>query len=106
MHNYKLQSNESVLYRGDVSLSGRKGAVELMLTNLNVIFLVKVRKKVFTKLETEVEIYPVNTIKVYEGEPQLKQSNCKLEIYFTTGEINISFASKKELMKFKQATRK
>lgn len=102
MENYKLLSNESVLYKGDVSLSSRKGGTaELILTNLNVVLMIKSKKSFFANIETEVEVYPVDTIKVYEGEPQLKQSDVELEIFFTTDEIKVSFNSKMELMKFK-----
>ncbi len=37
MRNYSLQSNETILYKGEVFLPNRKGSAEITLTNLNIV---------------------------------------------------------------------
>lgn len=99
MENYTLQSNESVLYKGGCSLVNKSANVELVLTNLNLVFIKKT-KKLFAKEEIEVEIYPVEEIKIYNGLPQIKQKDNIVEIFLTSGEIDVSFISKQEIRKF------
>lgn len=103
---YSLQSNESVLYKGNATIKDKKGKAELMLTNLNVVIVFTVKKGLFSKAEEFAEVYPVQEIKIYEGQPQLKQKGTALEIYFTNYELQIHFDSILEITKFKMAATK
>ena len=99
MENYKLKSDEVVLYEGEVSLKGQKGSTDLILTNLNVVFINKY-KRLFAKEEITVLEYPVNEIKIYKDIPQLKVKENSVQIYFFEGEEVIYFYSKKQMHSF------
>ena len=99
MTHYTLQPNESVLYQGNVSLEKRNGTVELILTNLNLVFVITI-KKFLAKSQIEVETYPVEEIKIYNNAPQIKQKNSRVEIFLSCGEIVANFDSMFEAGKF------
>lgn len=99
MTNYKLQPNESVLYQGNVSLEKRNGSAELILTNLNLVFVITI-KKFLAKSQIEVETHPIEEIKFYNNIPQIKQKNTHVEIFLTCDEIAVSFESIFEAGKF------
>ncbi len=109
MENYSLQSNEVVLYKGNASIDERKPNTEgfltnitnreVMLTNINIVLILKT-KKMFAKEEVDIQIFPVADIKIFNDIPQLKQSDYKVEIYFTDLEITLDFLSKSEARKF------
>lgn len=103
MRNYSLQSNETILYKGEVFLPNRKGSAEITLTNLNIVLSTTIRKKLFSKAEIEVEFYPVINIKLYNEEPQIKQKGNDIEMFFTDRELLMRFNSKIEMTKFKMA---
>ncbi len=103
MENYKLRSDEVVLYKGEVILKNKKGTTELVLTNLNIVFI---NKGLPFKEEITVLEYPVCSIKKYEGEPQIKVNGNIVEIYFLETEIEVVFNSKTELHKFNSAAKK
>ena len=65
MENYNLRADEVVLYKGNVILKSKKGTTELILTNLNIVFINKY-KELFSKEEVTVLEYPVGSIKIYE----------------------------------------
>ena len=92
MKHYNLQANESVLYQGEVSIEKRNGNVELILTNLNLVFIIST-KKLFSKEQVEVEVYPVGDIKIYNDTPQIKQKGSRVEIFLSSNEIPVVFSS-------------
>lgn len=96
---YTLQPNESVLYQGNVSLEKRNGSAELILTNLNLVFVITT-KKLLAKSQIEVETHPVEEIKFYNNIPQIKQKNTRVEIFLICDEIIVSFESMFEAGKF------
>lgn len=102
MTNYALQPNESVLYQGNVSLEKQNGSVELILTNLNLVFIITI-KKFLAKCQVDVEAYPIEEIKFYNNIPQIKQKNSRVEIFLTCGEIVAVFESMFEAGKFVNA---
>lgn len=102
MKNYTLQPNESILYSGNVHLGNGYATVELALTNLNIV-LITTTKKLFAKEQVQVDIYPVSEIKIYNDVPQIKQKEYRVEVFFTSGEIVISFLSAREAHKFVNA---
>ena len=97
MSNYVLLEDEAVLYKKSACVCGEN--TELMLTNKNVIFVRNV-KKFFGKERLETDVLSVDDIKVYKEQPQIKREGDKVEIYFTTCEKSIVFASKSEANKF------
>jgi hypothetical protein len=108
MDNYCLESNEVVLYKGNgiiKSNSKSEGLLtnithkEIMLTNINIVGTLKT-KKMFAKEEVEITVFPVADIKIYNGVPQIKQDNYKVEIYLVDSEIILEFYSKSEVRKF------
>ena len=102
MENYTLLPNESVLYRNnDCKILNKyeKSNAELILTNLNLVF-VKKTKKMFTKEEISIETYPIEEIKIYNDVPQIKQNDTEVEIFFIDGEKTIELYSKNEGRKF------
>lgn len=99
MENYKLRADEVVLYKGKVSLKGKKGSTELILTNINLVLINKYTP-LFRKEEVTVLEHPVNTIKMYEGVPQVKTKDTTAEIYLLEKEIEVDFNSRMELHQF------
>ena len=99
MTNYALQPNETILYQGNVSIEKRNGIVEMILTNLNLVLIITVRK-FLAKAQVDVETYPIQEIKIYNNEPQIKQKNARVEIFLTCGEIIANFDSMFEAGKF------
>lgn len=99
MNNYSLRPDESVLYQETISIEKRKGNTELLLTNLNLVFITTI-KKAFTKSQVDVETYPVEEIKTYNGAPQIKQKDSHVQIFLVCGEISAVFPSMFEARKF------
>jgi len=102
MKNYALQPNESILYSGNVFLGTGSASVKLALTNLNLV-LVITTKKLFAKEQVQVDVYPVSEIKIYNDVPQIKQKEHRVEVFFTSGEVAVSFLSAREAHKFVNA---
>lgn len=105
MENYKLKENEVVLYKGEITLADKKGNTQLILTNLNIVFITK-NKKLFTEEEVNVDFYPVEEIKIYEGIPQIKTKGNIVELYLLSTEKEFTFISKIELHKFMSEAKK
>lgn len=98
MENYELKSDEVVLYKGEVILSGKLCPTKLILTNYNVVLITKSHS--ISNKEVEVQTYDVQDIKVYKDVPQIKTNKNHVEIYLTSGEIDLEFAYRNELKKF------
>lgn len=105
MENYSLQSNEAVLYKGEATFGNNKTRGELLLTNINIVVITKT-KKLFSKEQVDLDIFPVEDIKVYNDIPQIKQIDCKVEVYLTNTEITLGFDSKFSAHKFANAANK
>ncbi|MGN0744988.1 MAG: hypothetical protein ACI4MZ_06975 [Christensenellales bacterium] len=95
MDYYNLAEDEVVLYKGNAQLKGKKiSIVKLILTNL---FVVSIHEH---DEENPVEKYPTESIKIYNGKPQVIQNNETVKIYYTSGEQEFVFANKKEAQTF------
>lgn len=105
MEDYSLQSNEAVLYKGEATFGSNRTRSELLLTNINIVVITKT-KKLFSKEQVDLELFPVEEIKVYNDIPQIKQTDCKVEVYLTNTEITLSFDSKFAAHKFANAANK
>ena len=100
MKNYELSVDEVVLYKGNVIPLDTKGETQLILTNLNIVFITE-RKKFLAKDEIDVEVYPVDDIKIYKNIPQVKVENDNIvEIYLTRTEKELQFLNNDETKKF------
>lgn len=100
MENYKLQANETVLFKGEVQLiSGkRKSKVELLLTNLNFVFIEKTKKFLSTMID--VATYDVKDVKLYDEKYQIIRKKNQVDIYLLTAEKFIEFPSVKIAKEF------
>ena len=103
MENYDLEKDEVVLYKGNVSLRKQKGYTQLVLTNINFVLITK-NKKLFSKEQVNVDIYPVNEIKYYKDVPQVIRNGYNVELYLLDDEVSFEFDSKNEVRKFVNAT--
>ena len=100
MKEYVLSPEEVELYRGDVLLgqsTGKEGT--LLLTNINIVFMKK-RIGLFSDSIADIEVYPVENIKVYNGVPQIKHNKCDVEVFLLDCKKEIYFFSSKEMHKF------
>ena len=52
------------------------------------------------KKETETEVYPLETIKVYKDEPYILRNDERVELYFLNGERYLTFEEKKQAKMF------
>ena len=98
MKNYQLQGDEVVLYKGDITLQGQEQVSQLILTNLNVVFISNQNDED----NAELEIFSVDDIKIYKDIPQIKAQKNQVEIYFVPTEKVFALKSKKELTNFMQ----
>lgn len=101
---YNLQPNESMIMSYDrVSHGGSMAGYtdELLLTNLNIVFL---DKGMFGKVKN-IQVFPLNHIKVFNGQAQvlLGRRNglyVQIDIYFLNGQESFGFERKKEALKW------
>ena len=105
MEYYDLDEDEVVLYKGNVALKNQKGITELVLTNKNFVFITKI-KKLFAKDEVVVDEFPINEVKIYNGEYQVLKKGNVVEIYFFHNEIEFAFEAGNECRKFMNAALK
>lgn len=102
MAKYNLQANEYVVLKNNRVLHGGSRASytdELILTNLNIVLI---KKGIFNKIKN-IQTYPVNQIKVFDGNAQAKLGKQRsgfpqLEIYFINGEETFGFEGKREVL--------
>ena len=109
MKPYELQSDETVIAKHEINVlspavKDRKGnpkacSSELTLTNLNIIISTVVHRRYFRwclrdrRIET---VYSLKGVKVYRDEPQVKRSECKIELYHLNGECSFELANDKD----------
>ena len=103
MDHYSLHPNEAVLYEGKATLNDNKAESELLLTNINIVVITKTRK-LFSKEQIDIKIFPIEEIKVYNDIPQVKKMNIITEIYFINDKIKLSFISRSSAYKFANKT--
>lgn len=104
MNKVNLQSDECVIRKSSkVRHSGFMVSYknELILTNLNIIY---VKKGMFGRTK-DIQTFPVSQIKMYEGKPQVllgkqKNGSPSLEIYFLNGQGIFGFKRKTEVVKW------
>lgn len=92
MLNYELQSNEVILFEGDVSVKGNKDNSVILITNLNIV-IETTKKKMFKKAEISLQVYPITDIKLYNEQPQIKQKSCDVSVSLVNKELQLTFES-------------
>ncbi len=98
MENYTLATDEVPLFTGDITWSHQpEEAWQLALTNRNLVFIRQ------TEEDPMVVTHPVETVKIYEGTPQIRQKGRKTVIFLTTGELQFSFRRLTEAGRFMNA---
>ena len=104
MENYILQENETILFRGTAVLMPNGKAPkdpeesDVLLTNLNIVFISKI-KKLF-KTVSEVAAYSVNDVKIYDEAVQIIRRKNIVDIYLKQGEIFADFKKEKYAKEF------
>ncbi len=105
MKNYVLNEDEVILFRGMVSQfydwKEEKNAntydTELLLTNFNLVLL---GNEEASLPDATPQLFAVKGIKAYDKKIQILRRKSIVEIYHKSGEIYLSFESKKEARKF------
>lgn len=106
MEEYTLKTDEAVLYKGTAWRRPKNSDyVEVMLTNVCLVLTKRV-KKLFAKEQVTIDTFPVETIKLYNDVPQVKQKNSVVEVFFQTEEIELSFGGIREAYTFTEAINK
>ena len=106
MEYYSLQPDEAVLYRGtvhfrsyDSDLTGQKNVfpeTHLILTNQKLVFISDSPENE----QGNAEAYLIEDIKIYNGNPQIRQTDCRVEIYLKSTEKTVFFCSAHEAKRF------
>ena len=105
MKNYQLSEDEVVLFKGFGALKDKRGVTEIILTNHNIVFVTRY-KKFLSEEEVNIETYPLEDIKMYQGVPQVKTKGAITEIYLRTTEKEYQFDSRLDIHKFMSALMK
>ncbi|MGI6118711.1 MAG: hypothetical protein ACOYBC_10045 [Bilifractor sp.] len=100
MSEYQLQPNEVIILRSEnIAHGGRLASFsnELILTNLNVVF---VQKSLLGKSKN-MEVFPLKLIKIYNGKAQAVSGSqngyASLDIFFRDGLEQFRFSNKSEI---------
>lgn len=98
MGNFELQSDEVVLYEGDVTCKEYKGNLKLTLTSYKMVF--EKEKGIFKKECELVDIALLENVKFYNDEAQIKQKGAEVTIQTTEKNLTITFSGMLEARKF------
>ena len=105
MKDYVLRDDETILFRGSAVLmpDGKKNAKneeksDVLLTNLNIVFVVKA-KKLFRTIQ-EVNVYSVSDVKIYDEAVQIIRRKAVVDIYLKSIELFADFGKEKYAKEF------
>ena len=98
MGNYDLQLDEVVLYEGTATSKQYKGTLQLTLTSHKLVL--EKEKGLFKKERELLDIFPMDSVKFYNGSAQIKQKKDVVEIQTSEKSIALSFPGILEAMKF------
>ena len=88
MKHYTLLENEVCLYEGTAFGKDDRKLYTIILTNLHIV-LIHEKPKLFKANEVTVNTYPVDQIKFYNEQPQVKINHHTVEIYLKTCELKL-----------------
>ena len=106
MKHYTLADDEVVLFKSDgIKLSDNiDTSAQLILTNLNIIIVTQSNIADEDAI-IDVNSYPVDSVKIYKGVPQIKNAKSHVEMYLKGEEIELEFPDNKSAASFvKSAT--
>lgn len=98
MGNYKLLVDEVVLYEGVVTSKNYKGTLQLTLTSQKIIF--EKEKGLFKKERELIDVFPLDSVKVYNNAAQVKQKGDTVEIQTIGKNVSVEFSSMLDARKF------
>lgn len=98
MKNFELSADEVILYEGNVTSDFAGGKLKLTLTSEKMVF--EKERGFFRKELDFVEVFLLDTIKFYKGEPQIRQKGNRVMIQTAEETCRISFPGMFEAMKF------
>lgn len=98
MGNYELQADEVVLYEGAVTSSDIKGNLLVTLSSRQLIF--EKEKGIFKKERELADIIPLENVKLYNDEAQIKQKSDAVTIQTVEKNITLTFSGMLEARKF------
>lgn len=104
MENYILQENETILFRGSAILlpngksSKKEEEQDVLLTNLNIVFISKI-KKLFRTV-SEVSVFSVSDVKIYDESIQIIRRKSIVDIYLKSREVFADFKKEKYAKEF------
>ncbi|MFQ7473221.1 MAG: hypothetical protein ACLRLX_03340 [Anaerovoracaceae bacterium] len=96
MSDFILEPNEFIVFKAESVSRGEvfnTASNELVLTTQNIVYI---KRGIFNKVKEAVK-FPLNEIKMYDGEPQVMINranyNRQVDIYFLNGNESFSFLS-------------
>lgn len=98
MSNFQLLTDEVVLYEGTVSSRTYRGNLKITLTSRNIIIEKEVG--IIKKSLELVDSFPINTIKCYNGSPQITQKGTSIQIQTQSENIDLTFTGIIDASKF------
>lgn len=98
MGNIELLADEVVLYEGTVTCKQYKGNLQLTLTSQKLVF--EKEKGLFKKERELIDIIPLDTVKFYNDEAQIKQKGDTVEVQTVAKNLTITLSGMFEARKF------
>ena len=105
MKEYVLKDNETILFRGNAILmpNGKrietdKEKCDVVLTNLNIVLIEKV-KKLFRTVN-QANVFSVSDVKIYDETIQIIRRKAIVDIYLKKGELFLDFEKEKAAKEF------
>ncbi|MBQ8230185.1 MAG: SHOCT domain-containing protein [Clostridia bacterium] len=100
MEQFILEEDEFELFKSTAKLIVNKKEIdtEVHLTTKRISLIII--RTVFWVKKTEIENHEINSVKIYNELPQVKQNNNVVDIYFKDSERRLKFATKKEAKLF------
>lgn len=106
MEHYNLRPDETLLFEDSGSVTGtifgaarNSQSADIILTNLNLVLVLKT-KKMFSKTTYETAVFPLSQVKIYNGEPQIKQKGTAVGCYLINLELKLDLDSILKAKKF------
>lgn len=102
MQMYNLQASEVQLFKGTGFVDGHAGRSDVLLTNLTLALVMRI-KKMFSKEQKYLQTFSMDSVKQYNGVPQIVIKGEEVELFFVLGQPKITFDSKSEARSFYNA---
>ncbi len=100
MEQFILQTDEFELFNCTAKLLANKKEIDTKVHLTTKRISLVITRTVFLVKKTEMEDHEINSVKIYNEKPQIKQKGNVVDIYFTDSERRLKFLSKKEASLF------